>query len=58
MLLKIVTAFLILMAVLAVFGRLRFPGGPPRIGRVEKCARCGKPRIGRGPCDCRNLPRP
>jgi hypothetical protein len=53
MLIKAVTAFLVLMAVLALFGRLRFPGGPPRIGRAETCSRCGRPRIGTGPCDCR-----
>lgn len=52
MLLKIVTAFLILMAVLAVFGRLRFPGGPPRIAAPKKCPACDRPRIGRGPCPC------
>jgi hypothetical protein len=53
MLLKIVTAFLILMAVLALFGRLRFPGGPPRITGPRRCPDCGRHRIGRGPCDCR-----
>ena len=48
--LKIVTLFLVFMAVLAVFGRLRMP----RIGRPAgtKCRKCGRPRIGRGPCPC------
>ena len=50
MIIKIVTLFLILMAVLAMFGRLRMP----RIGKLRstKCANCGAPRIGKGPCAC------
>ncbi|WP_179378527.1 hypothetical protein [Jannaschia marina] len=50
MLVKIVTVFLIGIAVLAMFGRLRFPG-VPRIGQ-RKCASCGAPRVGRGACPC------
>lgn len=52
MLIKIVSLFLITMVVLAVFGRLRLPGR----GKVaaRRCARCGKFRIGKGPCDCGN----
>ncbi len=49
--LKIVSLFLVFMAVLAMFGRLRMP----RIGLSRskgKCAACGRPRIGRGPCPC------
>ena len=50
MIVKVVTLFLIGMAVLAMFGRLRLP----RPGtRVEKtCPRCGTPRVGRAPCPC------
>jgi len=51
---KIITLFLVVMAVLAVFGRLRFPGlgrGPKRLG-AARCPACGRPRIGKGPCDC------
>ena len=50
MLVKIVVLFLVGMAVLAMFGRLRLP----RIGRKDprKCARCGRFLIGKGPCDC------
>ena len=49
-LVKIVTLFLIFMAVLAMFGRLRFPG---ITGLTKgKCPDCGRPRIGRGPCPC------
>ncbi|WP_191090243.1 hypothetical protein [Histidinibacterium aquaticum] len=50
MIVKIVTLFLIGMAVLAMFGRLRMP----RLGRPKKCAACGRPRIGSGPCPCGN----
>ena len=52
MILKIVTLFLIGMAVLAMFGRLRLPKvGRPRLS-AKKCPHCGAPRIGRGPCAC------
>ncbi len=50
MLLKIVSLFLIFMAVLAMFGRLRLPGRP-RLS-AGKCRTCGRPRIGKGPCPC------
>jgi hypothetical protein len=48
--LKIVSLFLIAMAVLAMFGKLRFPGQ----GKLssKRCPRCGRFRIGKGPCDC------
>ena len=59
MLLKVVTFFLIGMAVLALFGRLRWPGGAPRIGKRSdspakpgRCRACGAFRIGSGPCPC------
>ena len=51
MILKIVTLFLIVMAVMAMFGRLRFPG-QERL-RNAKCPDCGRFRIGRGPCACK-----
>jgi hypothetical protein len=52
MLVKIVTLFLIGMGVLAMFGRLRFPGRA-RLARLRgKCPGCGAPSIGRGPCPC------
>ncbi|TDS89818.1 hypothetical protein CLV87_3870 [Pelagimonas phthalicica] len=50
MLVKIVSIFLVFMAVLAMFGRLRFPG-QARL-KSAKCPRCGRYKIGRGPCDC------
>ncbi|MBK5946815.1 hypothetical protein CCR83_10310 [Rhodobacter veldkampii DSM 11550] len=51
MLLKIVSLFLVVMAVLAIFGKLRLP---PLVGmtRRGKCPDCGRPMIGRGPCSC------
>ncbi|RYG90474.1 hypothetical protein EU803_14735 [Loktanella sp. IMCC34160] len=50
MLFKVITFFLIGMAVLAMFGKLRFPGRD-RL-RNAKCSNCGRFRIGRGPCSC------
>lgn len=50
MIFKIVSLFLVGMAVLAMFGRLRFPGQARLMGR--KCKTCGAPRVGRGPCPC------
>lgn len=48
--LKIVALFLVAIAVLAMIGKLRFPGQ----SRLEtaKCPRCGRYRIGKGPCSC------
>ncbi|WGW04024.1 hypothetical protein [Tropicibacter oceani] len=50
MLVKAVTFFLIGMAVLAMFGKLRLPGK----ARLDKarCPGCGRFRIGKGPCSC------
>ena len=47
---KIVTLFLVAMVVLAMFGKLRFPG-QQRL-RSAKCSKCGRFRIGKGPCPC------
>lgn len=52
MIYKIVTFFLIGMAVLAMFGKLTFPG-QKRL-KDAKCKSCGRYRIGRGPCACQN----
>jgi len=51
MVVKIVVFFLIGMLVLAMFGRLRYPGQ----SKVEsmKCPRCGRYRIGKSRCDCK-----
>ncbi|WP_165937565.1 hypothetical protein [Antarcticimicrobium sediminis] len=47
---KIVSLFLVGMAVLAMFGKLRFPG-QKKLSSV-RCPRCGRFRIGSGPCAC------
>jgi len=54
MIVKIVLLFLIGMAVLAMFGRLRIPGAEAarRLGGGRKCPKCGRHRIGRGRCEC------
>jgi len=48
---KIVTLFLVFMAVLAMFGKLRVPG-QKRLASA-KCPKCGRFKIGKGPCDCK-----
>ncbi|WP_425099932.1 hypothetical protein [Tropicibacter sp. S64] len=54
MLVKAVSLFLIFIAVLAMFGKLRLPG-QKRIADV-RCPKCGRYRIGKGPCPC-NTPK-
>ncbi|WP_108262631.1 hypothetical protein [Mangrovicoccus ximenensis] len=54
---KIVTFFLIGMAILAIFGRLRLPRLPKPRGRTKlkaprRCPRCGGFIVGSGPCNC------
>ncbi|MEM6595101.1 MAG: hypothetical protein AAF672_09935 [Pseudomonadota bacterium] len=50
MLFKIITFFLIGMAVLAMFGKLRMPK-LPRLA-TKKCPKCGAFKIGKSPCVC------
>ncbi|WP_198389329.1 hypothetical protein [Roseovarius faecimaris] len=50
MIAKIVALFLVFIAVLGVFGKLRFPG-QKRLASA-KCPKCGRYRIGKGPCPC------
>jgi len=50
MLIKVVTLFLVGMAVLAMFGKFKFPG-QARL-KAAKCRNCGRFRIGKGPCAC------
>ena len=50
MLFKIVAIFLVVIAVLGIFGKLRVPGA--RQLAQKKCPRCGRYRIGKGPCEC------
>lgn len=48
---KIVTLFLVGMGVLAMFGKLRIPGAK-RL-QSARCPSCGRYRIGKGPCPCK-----
>ncbi len=54
--LKIVSLFLIFMAVLAMFGRLRIPGisrrqdGTGGLPRPKLCPDCGRYNLRGGPC--------
>ena len=50
MIVKAVILFLVFIAVLAMFGRLRLPGQKRLVAR--RCRKCGRPRIGKGPCAC------
>ncbi|MEO0938967.1 MAG: hypothetical protein AAFY38_12510 [Pseudomonadota bacterium] len=45
---KIVTLFLVFIAVIAMFGKLHWLGVKKIPG---KCAKCGRYKIGRGGCD-------
>ncbi|WP_417604043.1 hypothetical protein [Primorskyibacter flagellatus] len=47
---KVVILFLVGMGVMAMFGKLRFPGSK-RLASA-KCPKCGRYKIGRGPCSC------
>jgi hypothetical protein len=47
---KIVTFFLVGMGVLAMFGKFTFPGQKQL--QNAKCKKCGRFKIGRGPCAC------
>lgn len=60
MIVKIVALFLVVIAVLGFFGKLRVPGSrqlnqlrdKARLASA-KCRHCGRYKIGKGPCDCR-----
>jgi hypothetical protein len=59
--LKVVTLFLVFMAVLAMLGRLRIPGLGKRsdrtggLPRPRLCPECGRYNLRGGPCrHCRN----
>ncbi len=55
MIFKIITLFLVGMAILAMFGKLRVPKIGQKLGKktAHKCAKCGSYKIGKGPCACR-----
>lgn len=50
MIVKATTLFLIVMAVLAMFGKYKFPG--QKYLSHRKCPSCGRFKIGTGPCPC------
>ena len=47
---QIVVLFLVAMGVLAVVGRIKRGVKPKKL--AQKCSACGRPRIGKGPCQC------
>ena len=57
MLAKIVALFLVFIAVLGMFGKLRAPRLPglDRLKRLgsRRCPDCGRFTIGKGPCPCK-----
>jgi len=52
MLVKIVTVFLVFIAILAMFGKLRLLLPKPMRQVGLKCPVCGRHRIGKGACPC------
>ena len=50
MLIKGISLFLVFMVVLAIFGKLRYPG--ETYIKSKKCPKCGRFLIGKGPCAC------
>jgi hypothetical protein len=56
MLFKIILVFLGLMVLVALVGRVLFPGALPKVLRKDAsppvCDRCGRYLIGRTTCDC------
>ena len=53
MIVKAVTFFLIGIAVLAMFGKIRRPQ-LPKFKRAKTCSKCGTPIAGRGGCPCKS----
>ncbi len=51
MIVKIIFLFLGFMGILAMFGRLRFPGQKKLA--AMKCPDCRRYRSGKGPCSCK-----
>ncbi|ALI55305.1 hypothetical protein [Celeribacter marinus] len=51
MIFKIISVFMIFIAVLALFGRVRFPGQTKLASMT--CPKCGRYVIGKGPCACK-----
>ena len=51
MLLKIVSLFLVFIAVLGMFGKLSLLL-PKKFRKTAVCKKCGRHKIGKGPCPC------
>ncbi|WP_413868234.1 hypothetical protein [Albidovulum sp.] len=49
---KVVLLLLVFLAILGVFGRLRYPARGFRRPGAARCPACGRPRVGNGPCPC------
>lgn len=52
MLVKVVLLFLLAMAVMAMVANLLFPGRLKKRLLPGRCPKCGRPKIGSGPCPC------
>ncbi|WP_424965438.1 MULTISPECIES: hypothetical protein [unclassified Dinoroseobacter] len=53
MIFKIVTGFLVGMAILAMFGKLRLPYvGKVALKKPTKCRSCGRYLLSNDPCGC------
>jgi len=52
MILKIVSLFLVVIAVLGMFGKLRWIAPWKTRLDTAKCSACGRHRIGKDPCPC------
>ncbi|WP_092896341.1 hypothetical protein [Rhodobacter sp. 24-YEA-8] len=53
---KIILIFLCAMALVGMIGKILFPDARMLRGRpakAAKCGHCGRPLLGRSPCDCR-----
>ena len=53
MLTKIVTLFLVFIAILGIFGKLSLLVPKRRQKKVARCQTCGQHLIGSGPCACK-----
>ncbi|MEM9523133.1 MAG: hypothetical protein AAF982_03930 [Pseudomonadota bacterium] len=56
MIIKIVSLFLVFIIALAMFGKLKAPGGALRrklgLDRPKTCPYCGQFVVGKDPCSC------
>ena len=50
LIIKVIILFLIFISVMAMFGKYKFPGQQKL--QSMKCRKCGRYRIGEGPCSC------